>query len=141
MSVAFLASLALAQATSAAPVIVQDAKIMTGWVADTDYPAAALRQRRGGHTIVRFLVTVRGRVAECAVGESSGHADLDARGCVIAKRFRFRPARVAGGGAVAQRFALPIWWTPRPHIRLEGPVPEGAPATSRPRHSVGRTTN
>jgi TonB family protein len=96
LSFALVASVALAQAAPAPPAIVQDAKVIGGHVSDRDYPPAALRQRRGGTTIVRFVVTTGGRIADCTVTRSSGHADLDAQTCVIAQRFRYRAARGAG---------------------------------------------
>lgn len=101
----------------------QDARVIGGRIADADYPPAASRERRGGHTIVQFEVTEQGRVSGCRTTQSSGHVDLDARACVLAERFRFRPARGASGRSVQQRFRFPIWWTPPRNIRVETPTP------------------
>jgi protein TonB len=118
-----IAALLMAQALPAQPQPVQDARVVGGQVSDRDYPAAASRGRRGGHTIVLFEVTELGRVSRCRTSHSSGHSDLDARACVIAERFRFRPARDAVGQPVQQKFAFPIWWSPPRNIRVETPTP------------------
>jgi TonB family protein len=116
--------LAAAQAASAAPAPAVDARVVGGYVSDADYPNAALRARRGGHTATRLLVTARGRVGQCQIARSSGHPDLDQRTCVIAGRLRFRAARDAAGQPTEQWQAFDIRWTPPGHIRVEGPKPE-----------------
>ena len=61
---------------------------------------------------MRFTVATDGRAGGCAVMRSSGSADLDSTTCrLIERRFRFTPARVAGGRAVPElRGWRQDWW-------------------------------
>jgi len=61
------------------------------------YPRDALRRGAEGTVLLRVLVGIDGRPLEVAIGESSGHRDLDAaaRRHVLA-RWRFRPAHRDG---------------------------------------------
>jgi periplasmic protein TonB len=79
------------------------ARWLSGSIRDSDYPRAAYEARIGGTVFLRFVVAPDGRVRDCVVTRSSGHAALDATTCrLITTRFRYRPARDAGGRAVAE---------------------------------------
>jgi protein TonB len=63
---------------------------------------------------VEYMVEADGRVGWCRVTGSSGYAELDAVTCrVIQRRYRFEPARDAGGGAVAEVQGETQHWTPQ----------------------------
>ncbi|MEO9467821.1 energy transducer TonB [Parasphingorhabdus sp.] len=63
------------------------------WVMATDYPKAAYKERREGKTQFRLDVDQNGKVENCAILVSSGHADLDRETCRKAvSRARFSPA-------------------------------------------------
>jgi TonB family protein len=143
LSLLLLALLGGAQAPQAVAALVPviDARVIGGSVSDADYPRSAVRERRGGHTVVRLLATERGRVGECQITRSSGHADLDRRSCVIGQRFRYRPARDSAGRPTKQWMVFPLRWVPPQTIQLETPAPEGALTTPGGRISVGRTTD
>jgi protein TonB len=72
-----------------------------GHIGDRDYPRAFTAAGISGTVSVHYRVGADGRVTDCSVTRSSGHAELDALTCkLIERRFRFRPARDAQGRAV-----------------------------------------
>lgn len=67
------------------------------WATTNDYPSRALREERSGTTGFRVTVDTNGRVIDCQVTSSSGHADLDQATCQnVTRRARFRPAMEDG---------------------------------------------
>jgi len=67
------------------------------WATTNDYPSRALREERSGTTGFRVTVDTSGRVIDCQVTSSSGHADLDQATCQnVTRRARFRPAMEDG---------------------------------------------
>ena len=63
------------------------------WVSGYDYPKQAREEGRQGSTTVRLTITQWGRVADCRIIKSSGHADLDSQTCAsIARDKQFEPA-------------------------------------------------
>src|SRR6218665_2009918 len=63
------------------------------WATTNDYPSRALREEREGTTGFRVTVGPDGRVADCQITSSSGHADLDEATCAnVRRRARFNPA-------------------------------------------------
>ncbi len=88
------------------------ARRIAGTIDDRDYPRAARRARHQGSVTVRFTVGVDGRARACAVLRGSGDAALDATTCrLIEGRFRYAPARDAGGAPVPEvRGWRQDWW-------------------------------
>jgi len=81
------------------------------WAGPDDYPSRALREEREGTT--RFTVTVdtSGRVSNCQVTRSSGHADLDEATCSnISRRARFKPAVDSHGNEVVSTWSSAVRW-------------------------------
>jgi protein TonB len=64
-------------------------------VAD-DYPADSIRMFEQGMIGLQYLVTATGDVSECRVISSSGYPRLDAAACVLARRWKFKPAVLDG---------------------------------------------
>jgi protein TonB len=63
------------------------------WATNDDYPAAAMREEREGVAGYRLTVDAAGRIANCEIISSTGHADLDAETCkVVQRRGRFNAA-------------------------------------------------
>jgi len=61
------------------------------WVTTNDYPSRALREERTGTTTFRVSIGEDGRVTDCQITGSSGHADLDQATCDnVRRRARFR---------------------------------------------------
>jgi TonB family protein len=90
------------------------------WVAESDYPPAALRHNEQGVVAFELQIDAAGRVALCTVTHSSGSVVLDARTCaLIQERARFEPARDARGNAVAGSFRQRIGWQLPPPARKQ----------------------
>ena len=67
------------------------------WATTNDYPSRALREERSGTAGFRVTVGADGRVIDCQVTSSSGHADLDQATCAnVSRRARFKPAMQDG---------------------------------------------
>ena len=70
------------------------AMCVTELLSNADYPADARRNREQGLVRFRIVIGTDGRVSDCTVTGSSGHATLDAATCALAReRFRFVPGR------------------------------------------------
>lgn len=81
-----------------------------------DYPASALRNGEQGAVQARLSIDADGRVSECSIIRSSGHASLDAATCnILQRRARFLPAHNANGNPTTDTVITPpvVW-------RLEG---------------------
>lgn len=76
-----------------------------------DYPGEALGKDFSGTTGFAMLIDEAGRVADCMVVETSGHAILDMQSCAIMKvRARFQPARDKSGKPTRDRVRSRIRW-------------------------------
>lgn len=74
---------------------------VAGRIRFSDLPADLRKARRGADITVRYRIGVDGKVSGCTVVSSSSRPDVDAGTCQrITERFRFRPARDAGGDPV-----------------------------------------
>lgn len=81
------------------------------WANANDYPSRALREEREGTTRFRLTVGTNGRVTDCQITGSSGHADLDQAACKnLTRRARFRPALDANGEPMVGYYANAVRW-------------------------------
>ncbi len=81
------------------------------WVAISDYPRNALRERREGAVSFRLAVGNDGRVAGCTIIQSSGHQDLDDATCAgLTKRARFTPVRDIYGRVLSTSYESRVNW-------------------------------
>jgi protein TonB len=81
------------------------------WASTADYPSRALREERQGVTGFRVTVGPSGRVENCEVTSSSGHADLDDATCKnIARRGRFDPALDSNGNPTTGSWSSRVRW-------------------------------
>jgi periplasmic protein TonB len=81
------------------------------WATTNDYPSRALREEREGTTGFRVTVGTDGRVTDCQITSSSGHADLDEAACAnITRRARFKPATDGSGNPVQGSYSNRIRW-------------------------------
>lgn len=81
------------------------------WFYDGSYPPAAQAAGLSGTVGYRLEVGLDGRVAECHIDASSGHASLDAGTCqLLRRRARFVPARDVDGSAMAWTYRGSIRW-------------------------------
>jgi TonB family protein len=95
----------------AMPVAARSAQQTGGSITADDYPAAALRDDASGRCVLQFTVSETGAVRDIEISVSSGHKALDDAACkLIARRFRFEPARDAAGRPIAERRQQAVQW-------------------------------
>jgi protein TonB len=81
------------------------------WATTNDYPARALREERAGTTRFRVTIGPDGRVTDCQITGSSGHADLDEATCKnVSRRARFKPALDSAGNAISDTYSNAVRW-------------------------------
>lgn len=81
------------------------------WVGTDDYRSNWIRQELTGKARFRLEIAADGKVTDCTITGSSGHAELDAATCaLVVKRARFQPARTGGGEAVPGSYSNTIDW-------------------------------
>ncbi len=81
------------------------------WASNDDYPPRAQREEREGTTSFRLSIGPDGRVSDCSITGSSGHADLDAETCkLMRQRARFTPELGRDGNPTTGSFASRVRW-------------------------------
>lgn len=91
-----------------------------------DYPREAIRNGEEGIVAVTLTVGPDGKVADCAVDQSSGSPSLDVQTCrILWSRAQFTPARDAQGKPVQDTYTQRIRWE----------LPEGTPAELKEEYS------
>ncbi|WP_300397640.1 energy transducer TonB [uncultured Sphingobium sp.] len=81
------------------------------WLSDSDYPSRAQREERSGTAGFKLEIGTDGRVTNCTVTSSTGHADLDEATCrLIPRRARFKPAKDSNGNPVTDTYTGRITW-------------------------------
>ena len=84
-----------------------------GWniVKAEDFPENALKERREGLARAVLALDKAGAITSCNIEASSGHADLDARTCILLKaRATFEPALDIKGRPTPARISTGIDW-------------------------------
>lgn len=81
------------------------------WVTDSDYRSRWIREGLHGTAKFRLEIAANGKVSDCAITRSTGHAELDQATCdLIAKRARFTPATDGSGAATGGIYTSSIRW-------------------------------
>jgi protein TonB len=81
------------------------------WATTNDYPSRALREEREGTATFRVQIGPDGRVTDCQITGSSGHADLDAATCEnVRRRARFTPATDGEGNPTTGSYSNRVRW-------------------------------
>lgn len=81
------------------------------WATTNDYPSRALREEREGTSGFRVTVGPDGKVTDCSITSSSGHADLDAATCDnVRRRARFNPAMDGDGNPTTGSYSNRVRW-------------------------------
>ncbi|MFM5918608.1 MAG: TonB family protein [Novosphingobium sp.] len=92
-----------------------DAEWTGGKIKNSDYPKAVREAHISGTTETVVSVGANGRPTACRVTRTSGSRELDTTTCtLIMKRFKFRPARNAGGQAIDSRIEYEQEWDAPP---------------------------
>ncbi|MFA9200233.1 MAG: energy transducer TonB [Cypionkella sp.] len=96
---------------SADPVAARPKGNPAGWVTVNDYRSSWINRELTGTARFRLEIGSDGRVANCAIMSSSGHAELDRATCaLVTQRARFEPARDGTGAAVPGSYANAVRW-------------------------------
>ena len=81
------------------------------WLSTGDYRPSWIRREMTGLARFRLDIAATGRVTNCVVTGSTGHAPLDAATCkLVSQRARFEPARGGNGEAVADSYNGAVLW-------------------------------
>jgi len=81
------------------------------WITDADYPARAMRDEAEGTSAITWEINLQGRVENCRVTSSSGHAELDRAACAaITRRARYRPALDQAGNPIRSSQSRRVVW-------------------------------
>lgn len=81
------------------------------WVTDSDYRSRWINEEMSGTARFTLEVDGTGRVSNCQITQSSGHAELDAATCaLIAKRAKFKPAKDGNGNPATGSYSSSIRW-------------------------------
>jgi TonB family protein len=76
-----------------------------------DYPIDAIYEMQSGTVRVALLINEKGRIADCAILETSAAPVLDAQSCAVIKdRARFKPAVGPDGKPVKDGYIQRITW-------------------------------
>jgi protein TonB len=82
-------------------------------ITSDDYPNASIRAEEEGTVTARYVIGTDGRVVggSCAITKSSGFSRLDEQTCsLIERRFRFNPAKDAGGAPIQETRSQAFRW-------------------------------
>jgi TonB family protein len=84
---------------------------LQGLIRAEDYPGIAINEMKSGRVGFILLINEQGRVADCAVAESSTVAALDAQSCaIVSERARFRSAIGIDGKPAKSIFRQRVTW-------------------------------
>ena len=83
----------------------------TRWLTDRDYKPSWSRRELTGTAGFRLEIAATGKVTDCRITRSTGHAELDDATCaLVQRRARFEPARGSNGEPVAGSFSSSVRW-------------------------------
>lgn len=81
------------------------------WIMERDYRPRWIREGLSGVAGFTLKIDTRGRVTDCTITRSTGHAVLDGATCrLLTRRARFDPARGPSGDAVPGTYSSSVAW-------------------------------
>ncbi|MBD2842404.1 energy transducer TonB [Erythrobacter rubeus] len=81
------------------------------WVTDSDYRSRWVREEMSGVASFALTIDRKGKVSDCTITKSSGHAPLDEATCkLIQRRAQFEPAKDSYGNPIAGTYRNSINW-------------------------------
>ncbi len=82
-----------------------------GWIRDSDYLTSWINRDYSGVAAFSLEIDARGKVSDCSITRSTGHAALDEATCrLLQRRAQFEPAKDGNGNAVAGMFSSSVNW-------------------------------
>ncbi|MEO0870683.1 MAG: energy transducer TonB [Pseudomonadota bacterium] len=83
----------------------------TRWITTSDYRTSWINRGFTGTASFTLEIDARGRVSDCTITGSTGHAVLDGATCrLLERRARFVPARDGAGDPVAGSYSSSVAW-------------------------------
>ena len=83
----------------------------SAWVTTNDYKSSWIRREMVGTARFRLDIAANGRVENCTITSSTGHAALDAATCeLVTKRARFDAAKGTDGKAADGSYSSAVRW-------------------------------
>ena len=81
------------------------------WVTTSDYKTSWINREWTGTARFRLEIAASGKVANCSITRSSGHAELDRATCeLVTRRARFEPARDEAGAKTGGIYSNAVSW-------------------------------
>ena len=81
------------------------------WITDSDYRSIWIRQDMSGFAGFAVTIDAKGRVSDCTITRSTGHAALDNATCsLVQKRARFNAAKDSYGNPIPGTFRSSVNW-------------------------------
>lgn len=81
------------------------------WITDNDYRPRWVREEMSGRAGFALEINAEGRVSQCTITRSTGHAALDEATCrLLERRARFNPAQDSAGNPVAGSYTSSVNW-------------------------------
>lgn len=81
------------------------------WISTDDYRTSWISREMTGTARFRLEIAANGRVTNCTITGSTGHAALDQATCrLLEQRARFQPARTGSGEPIAGSYESAVRW-------------------------------
>lgn len=99
------------QPTLPDPIAAAPANNPGNWISDSDYKTPWIRREYSGVAGFALTIDAKGKVSDCTITSSTGHAALDQATCkLIQRRARFEPAKDSYGNAIAGSYSNSVNW-------------------------------
>ncbi|MCP9222311.1 energy transducer TonB [Erythrobacter sp. LQ02-29] len=93
------------------PVPARVANDASSWVTQSDYRTSWITREWAGTASFRLSIGTDGKVKQCSITRSTGHAALDDATCaLVSKRAKFKPATGSSGAKVAGSYTGSVRW-------------------------------
>ena len=81
------------------------------WITNDDYRTSWINRGYEGRATFALTIDTRGRVSDCRITGSTGHAALDQATCrLLERRARFNPAQDSSGNIVSGTYSNSVTW-------------------------------
>ncbi len=81
------------------------------WVTEDDYRSSWINREMVGTARFRLEIAASGKVEQCTITGTSGHAELDRATCdLVTRRARFDPAKDSTGAKIGDSYTSSVRW-------------------------------